>query len=71
MRSVMYDEQKYIVSTKGFVKFIDLVEKCRNWRNVVVHGAWEWKGFHNPPIFYHAHESRVRWENKVGHLYKD
>jgi hypothetical protein len=32
------------------------LDECRHLRNIVAHGNWEWKGFLDRPIHYHAPE---------------
>ena len=36
--------------------FSSKIEECRRMRNVIVHGNWEWRGFLDSLILYHAPE---------------
>jgi hypothetical protein len=44
------------IPQKEFNEFSNRMEKCRKWRNLVVHASWEWKGSFDSPIYYCARE---------------
>jgi len=55
IKKVMSLAKKYGIH-KSFSEWHAQVEECRNFRNIISHGEWDWKWWLSKPIHFHAPE---------------